>query len=354
VTASVSGNGSVTMNGCQDTFGHAYTYVYVSSPRTISVPLANGSDVDACVWREDSSGTQNMGTGASVPLQAGWSILHVTGYHQHQGWGPLWINASLTSQVDIVSPSQFIKPQLAGDADGNGITDLITFNATSGTWTVSCSRSCAFSPSSSWLTGFGNTSSTPLLGDWNGDGRTDIAIYNGGSWQFATSTGTSFQTGTVASASFGGGTPLTGDFNGDGFIDAGTYNDGAWQIALGNGSGFSPAGSFAMSWGTSGHEPLTGGRGDLHPAVGFLREATREVRVFLDRHLREQGAQRRVPNAVACEAGGCDGPVVERDGHQVGDAMIRRLPGLRIPFLGLGCRAAHGGTIAPDAEGGNL
>ena len=37
VSGSVSGNGDVTMSGCNDHFGHAWTYVYVSSPRTLSL-----------------------------------------------------------------------------------------------------------------------------------------------------------------------------------------------------------------------------------------------------------------------------------------------------------------------------
>jgi len=254
MSAAVSANGSVRLQGCQDTYGHALTYVYASSARTISLPLATGSDTEFCMWREDASGVQRM-TSSSVSLQAGWSILHVVAYHQHQGWGPAWINASVIDQVDAMSPSQFIKPQLAGDVDGNGITDLIAFNAVSGTWTVSCSQSCTFSPGGTWLSGFGNTSSIPVLGDWNADGRTDIAIVNGSSWEFATSTGTSFQRGTVASLSLGSGTPMTGDFNGDGMIDVGIYSSGSWTIALATGSGFTSQGTWLSA---SADVPLTG------------------------------------------------------------------------------------------------
>lgn len=272
MNATVGSDGSITVNGCNDHFMHAWTWVYASSPKNITLSY-NGSE--ACLFREDSSGIQNLSAGSvSVPLQAGWSILHLTGYHQHSGWTNV-MSSPLKNLVTIMNPSQFIKPQLAGDVDGDGMTDLITFDAVGSTWAVSKSRGVSFSASSTWLTGFGGTSSTPLLGDWNADGRTDIAMYNSGSWSFATSTATSFQTGTVSPLSFGSGIPLTGDFNGDGVIDIGTYSNGSWQVALGTGSGFSPAGSFSRSLGSSSSTPLTGDfNGDGYTDIGVVDSGT--------------------------------------------------------------------------------
>lgn len=260
VSASVDGGGGVRMNGCQDAFGHAYTFVRVNSARTISVPLATSSDVDGCVWREDAGGITQVGTNGSVTLQPGWTILHVTGYHQHQGWGPLWINSALASQVDEISASQFIKPQLAGDVDGNGVTDLVTMNATTnanGHWTVARGQSFGFSPPQTWLSNFGDTSSVPLMGDWNADGLTDIAVYNSGAWQFALSRATYFETVSLAAPNYGSSAPLTGDFNGDGLVDVGGFDNGTWRVALNSGSSFNSTDSFNLVWG-SGLSPLTG------------------------------------------------------------------------------------------------
>jgi hypothetical protein len=122
----------------------------------------------------------------------------------------------------------------------------------------------------------------PLLGDWNGDSRTDVAIFNGGNWQFATSTGTSFQAGAISSVSFGNGTPLTGDFNGDAIIDLGTYNNGSWSIALGTGSSFSQAGSFSLSWGDANYEALTGDfNGDGLTDIGIVNKSSGAIDVRL-------------------------------------------------------------------------
>ena len=271
MNATVNSDGSITVNGCNDHFMHAWTWVYSASPNAITLSY-NGSE--ACLFREDSTGIQNFGNGGSVPLAAGWSLLHLTGYHQHSGWTNV-MSSPLKSLVTVMNPTQFLKPQLAGDVDGNGLTDLITFDAVAGSWSVSLSRGTSFSPSTTWLPSFGGTSSTPLLGDWNADGRTDLATYNSGSWAFATSTAAGFQTGTVSPLSFGSGMPLTGDFNGDGIIDIGTYNNGSWQVALGTGSGFSPASSFSRSLGSSSATPLTGDfNGDGYTDIAVVESGT--------------------------------------------------------------------------------
>jgi RHS repeat-associated protein len=255
VSASVSSSGSISGSGCPDHYLHAWVYVYMSSAQTLNLPVT-GSEADACLWREDAGGVAKM-TSAGVPLAAGWSILHLTAYNQHAGWS-VQMGSPLKSLVTAMSPSQFVEPELAGDADGNGISDLITFEASNGTWSVSCARMCAMGPSGTWLTGFGGASSIPLVGDWNGDGRVDIGIFSGGSWQFATSTGTSFQAGTVSPLTLGGGTPLTGDFNGDGRTDIGTFNSGSWHIGLSTGSGFVENFNYAFDFGNNFYDPLTG------------------------------------------------------------------------------------------------
>jgi hypothetical protein len=84
---------------------------------------------------------------------------------------------------------------------------------------------------------------TPLAGDFNGDGRTDIALLNqGAGWgsvpvSFAKSDGS----WTVLSKSVGnfgvwatrnGVTPLAGDFNGDGRSDIALLNQGTGWVGV--------------------------------------------------------------------------------------------------------------------------
>src|SRR6266487_4333484 len=60
-----------------------------------------------------------------------------------------------------------------------------------------------------------------------------------------------------------------------------------------------------------GHQVLPRHRGHLHATVAFLREALREILIFVDTHLRNQGTQRRVPDALSGEAGRRNRAIVE-------------------------------------------
>ncbi|MBI4597338.1 MAG: VCBS repeat-containing protein [Candidatus Omnitrophica bacterium] len=273
--AAVSSDGTITLNACQDQFVHAYTWVYASSARTIALQFPRSNDVEGCVWREDAGGVTRLGgtnEAISVSLSAGWSQLHITAYHEHQGWDNLRLTGGLATQVDVMSPSQFLKPQLTGDVDGNGTNDLITFDAITGTWAVSRGQSFGTSPAETWLTSFGNTGSVPVLGDWDGDGLTDIAIVNGSTWRFARSTSSSFQADVRPSISTASGTPLTGDFNGDGLVDLGEYSAGTWEIWLNASGTFVRSSALALTLGSSEADPVTGDfNGDGLTDVGIVR-----------------------------------------------------------------------------------
>ena len=65
----------------------------------------------------------------------------------------------------------------------------------------------------------------PVVGDWDGSGKTEIGVFSNGTWWLDTSTGV--QTFTFG---FGGSNvfPVVGDWNGDGKTDVGVYCNGAW------------------------------------------------------------------------------------------------------------------------------
>ena len=279
LSGSVNGSGDLTISGCQDHFGHAWTYIYVDSPQSLSLSTTNGG----CLYKEDAGGVSQI-TSGSASLQTGWSIIHLTNYHQHEGWGASVLNG-IMSQVDVMRPDQIALgiPQLVGDVNGDARTDLVKFDPQNGSWTVSLATASALAPGSSWLSGFGGSASAPLVGDWNGDGKTDIATFSSGTWQFATSTGTGFQTGAISGLSFGSGTPLIGDINGDAVTDLGTYNNGTWTFALGTGSGFTTsAGSFNLTWGNSSQDALTGDfNGDGLTDIGLVDKTTGTVDIRL-------------------------------------------------------------------------
>ena len=143
---------------------------------------------------------------------------------------------------------------LVGDFNGDGKDDIVTFTrGTSGDVYVALSDGSKFTGTGvKWHDNFCLGSEIPLVGDFNGDGKDDIATFTRGTAAdvyVALSTGTSFSgTGVKWHDNFcvGSELPLTGDFNGDGKDDVATFTRGTnadVYVALSTGSAFSGTGS---------------------------------------------------------------------------------------------------------------
>jgi len=84
----------------------------------------------------------------------------------------------------------------------------------------------------------GNPGEVPVVGDWNGDGRSKKGIYRGGTWWLDWD-GVGHHTTNDKVYYFGGlpgDIPVTGDWNGDGKTKIGVYRAGSWLLDL-NGNG---------------------------------------------------------------------------------------------------------------------
>src|SRR5581483_496336 len=138
---------------------------------------------------------------------------------------------------------------LVGDFNGDGKADLATFTrGSTGDVYVALSTGSGFVGTGwKWHDNFCFGTEIPLIGDFNGDGKDDLATFTRGSSgdvYVALSTGSGF-VGTGwkwhDAFCFGSETPLVGDFNGDGKADLATLTRGTSgdvYVALSNGSGF--------------------------------------------------------------------------------------------------------------------
>lgn len=187
-------------------------------------------------------------------------------------WGFKWLG--MTAQLHTI---------LSGDYDGDGKTDLAIVDKANGHWYIISSKTGAFFKDAKGVEIWGwkyknmNSSCIPLSGDYDGDGKADIGFVNPstGKWYIkASSTGNDFVFGTVTFNGWkweGMNTshiPVEGDFDGDGRTNVAIYgkNNGVWSIISSQEQDFlryhrtwTDFDSYASYlWGGSSYKPVVG------------------------------------------------------------------------------------------------
>ena len=181
-------------------------------------------------WGVHNSEEYTMGI-SSVSSQQAWAVtFYFNGTIRHTtdggaGWTvlteldgktlpPLWTVSFSTDPVPVPTPEYVVLE--SGDYDGDGKTDIAIFRPSTGLWAVRGLGRIYF----------GTTGDIPVSGDYNGDGAADVSIFRPSTGLWAVK--------DLTRLYFGGSNdlPVPGDYDGDGFCDVAIFGrqSGLWRI----------------------------------------------------------------------------------------------------------------------------
>ena len=204
-----------------------------SDGAVVATGLNSDGQLDVTGW--------NLGRTASVPKEIGvfrpsigWWFLDANGDGQWSGCSTdKCYNFGIAEDTPVT-----------GDWSGDGTTKIGVFRASIGWWFLD------YNGNGQWdgcvtdrCYNFGTAEDTPVMGDWDGDGATEIGVFRKSiGWWFLDYNGDGTWSGCSADRCYNFGiaidTPVTGDWNGDGKSEIGVFRPsiGWWFVDV-NGDG---------------------------------------------------------------------------------------------------------------------
>ena len=163
--------------------------------------------------------------------------------------------------------------QLVGDWNGDGKSEIGIYK--DAVWYLDYGGSGVIDANTRYYQ-FGAAGWTPVIGDWNGDKKDEIGVYQNGNWYLDYNGNGVWDTGDKYYG-FGttGWTPVVGKWTADGISKIGIYHAGNWYIDYNGDGQFIPStGDKYIPYGTTGWTQLVGDwNGDGKSEIGIYKDA---------------------------------------------------------------------------------
>ncbi|MCG2660273.1 MAG: PQQ-binding-like beta-propeller repeat protein [Kiritimatiellae bacterium] len=231
----------------------------------VSIPLVVGNSAVVVLPK---AGRNSLAVPTVVP---GWYYIFVNIQHAAPTkWlDPNLVNNTISRNGGVIQigASQPAGLLLVNDYNGDGYTDLAMYQESTGTWAVWFFGAQGFT-----MAGYGGVGFKAVPSDYDGDGKTDLAVYKEatGTWEVWLSAG-DYAMASIDGWGGPGFEPVPSDYDGDGLADPAVYqaSTGTWRVWL-SGTSYTMEQALRLQPSGSGIQPVPGdydGDGKADPAV---------------------------------------------------------------------------------------
>lgn len=210
-------------------------YGYPTAPGSYTFTI-QASDANNCTGSQSYSLT----IGGGLAARADFDGDRKTDFAVWRGRAGDWLIVQGDGQTKSMQWGSAADPDndvmVAGDYDGDGITDLAVFRRggrleqakRDGTWLIKGSRDGSM-VNKVW----GQSADTPVVANYDGDGKADLAVWRGAyaHWYILRSSDNALES-VLWGAADQGDLPVPGDYDGDGKTDVAVWRpaEGRWYI----------------------------------------------------------------------------------------------------------------------------
>jgi len=259
-------NKTQRLTGTVNTLGHPFSTtplghdLFARFGNEFAVPVVGNFDPPVSSQAAGTPGTPSTPTPASIGVFSDGNWYLDTNGDQR------WSAQDDTQQAFGFSGAT----PVVGDWNGDGKKEIGAYN--NGAWWLDTDGNGAYDQSDAFFY-YGWQGATPVVGDWNGDGTDEVGVYNLGVWFRDVNGNRAWDASDQAAITYygwGGATPVVGDWNGDGKDDLGVYNIGAWfRDVNGNNQWDEPDQAALAYYGWDGATPVVGDwNGDGQDEIG--------------------------------------------------------------------------------------